>query len=197
MKRILLSIIIIILVILFVNLIDCKQKDNLPILHIIKKQQVDNIKIGMRIEEFTNYYRHKFEISNTYDEEGMPIKIIKVKIETPIDIGIKTDEYGTEVIDYILIKTTNKVFLTEKKVGTGSSFIDVKNAYPHAKLFTHLSKGLDKIIFNKKKNITLNIEELNATFGFDTDEIPEDWFNKKEKNFEAITNIKVEFILLY
>lgn len=188
---------IIIFVIFFVNLIDCKQKDNLPILHIIKKQQVDNIKIGMRIEEFTNYYRHKFEISNTYDEEGMPIKIIKVNIETPIEIGMKTDEYGAEVIEYILIKTTNKVFLTEKNVGTGSSFIDVKNAYPHAKLFTHLSKGLDKIIFNKKKNITLNIEELNATFGFDTDEIPEDWFNKKEKNFEAITNIKVEFILLY
>lgn len=140
----------------------------------IKKRAISSIYLGAVISEI----------------EELPIKVIKYTMQNESqDIGFKATFCNGEVIAFQIdenekvwsIRTESTNFETKSGAKVGSTFHDILKLHPDGEVVSGLEEGA---------YLSIYIDELGGYFSFNTETVDATWFASKEKDLDAVKNIK-------
>lgn len=148
---------------------------------LIQKAQVGSIKIGMSKEYLLKSFPTNITFTNVMREGLWPALLFKFLKNRSIILELD------EADNVWAIRILDSGFRTDKDIGVGSTFKEIKKAYPQAKLYRGFEEG---------PYVTLVEKSINVGFSLDTSRIGDDWISAKEPDLKQINNVKVNLIMV-
>ncbi|HUJ17135.1 MAG TPA: hypothetical protein VL197_04005 [Nitrospirota bacterium] len=151
----------------------------------IEEGKVGDIAIGMNISSLMKKYPAGFNktfIQSEGDQE--PAYIYRFNNGKSIILEVNEEKGRKDTNVIWLISVDDPYFKTNKGIGVGNTFTEVKKAYPNA-------------AFSATQEESIGLNENGLWFSFDISQVKREWWLQKEKDISALNNIKVNVITIF